>query len=151
VICPECGAGGGARAAAAGRQRTAKRWAIGFGLVMAPSCCLILVLSLGWFIGHILIRIRNPNWVQDGEHPILDLLGSAAKILMLPGVISAIALPAALPIALTAQWRVPTTNPSRRWRRIALLLALSIPALIVIAIFRPLGGPPLGIVDWMPD
>jgi hypothetical protein len=109
---------------------------------------MILVLLVGWLFAHVVIRIPNPHWVQDGEYVTLDTFGWLFSLVAVPGMLSAALSLFLLPLAALAQW---TANPRRRWRAIVLLAILATPLVCVIAMFRPFGGPPLGIVDWIPD
>ena len=126
----------------------ARRWRVWYALLVAPSWCMILVLLVGWLFAHVVIRIPNPHWVQDGEYVTLDTFGWLFSLVAVPGMLSAALSLFLLPLAALAQW---TANPRRRWRAIVLLAILATPLVCVIAMFRPFGGPPLGIVDWIPD
>ena len=40
---------------------------------------------------------------------------------------------------------------SARWKAMALVAALFLPVVMMAGMVRPFGGPPWGLVDWIPD
>jgi hypothetical protein len=116
---------------------------------MVPGTCAVAAHAIGWFMAHAVIGIRNPHWVQHGEHPILDSLARVAMYTTLPGLISPLAL-LVLPWTLLTVWWSSASRARKCWQTI-LVAMLSLPAWVLLAMFVRPFGPPLGIVDWIPD
>jgi hypothetical protein len=106
---------------------------------------------LGWILAHGVFHIRNPHWVQHGEHAALDVLGICFMLSSIPSFFACWASLLALPCTLIAQWRAHNAHRLAPWRTYLFILAITFPGAILVAMMRPFGGSAWGLVDWLPD
>ena len=151
AACPECGAGAEAR-----RKRSHSRgvftWlAVAVAAMTLPSLANLVISVVGWFVAHKVIHIRNPHWVQWGEHSVLDVLGIAWLLTFLLTFLSMYIAPVVLVIAVVTLWLDGGRSQAARFRLTAVMIALTFPLSLQGLSFLYPSEIPQGLIDWIPD